>query len=70
MPSFQAYCSACGITVSASTILGGDELKQALANNVKIRVMHTVALADGTRKDHLWELGSAETDNLRQYLQH
>jgi hypothetical protein len=70
MADFQAHCSECRATVAAFTILDNDGVRRALASNEKILVMHTVTAPDGTSKDHSWDLGNGERENLRRHLEH
>jgi hypothetical protein len=62
---FQAYCPYCEKTVSAATLLDGDDLKQhARDSDAVIEVMH---LPDG-EPDHRWNLMAQEKDHLRKIL--
>ena len=55
----QAYCPYCEKTVSAYTLLGGDELRLALDSNGDIQVMHTPGPGD-----HIWRLNRQEKEHL------
>ena len=61
MPTFQAYCGRCGKTVTAHTILDGDDLKTALHNNSDMAVTHTDRESG---MDHLWHLDEQQNETL------
>jgi hypothetical protein len=62
--TFQAYCPYCQKKVTATTLLGGNELRHALDCDAVIEILH---LPDG-RPDHKWNLIDQERNNLRGHL--
>jgi len=68
MATAQAFCSICQTKVPADTILTDDALRQALARDEDIRVMHVFVDEDESSADHIWRLSSQEKEKLRNYL--
>jgi hypothetical protein len=62
--TFEAYCPYCEKTVTAMTVLGGDELKRALDGDAVVEAIH---LPDA-KPDHRWNLIEQEKRNLRKAL--
>ena len=58
----HAYCPTCGKKVTASTILGGDDLKRALSSNLDVEVMHIANI------DHRWKLNEQDKRNLIKFM--
>ena len=54
--TLQAYCPFCEKTVAAEPMLGGNDLRLALADNAEIEVMHG---------DHVWNLNDQDKEHLR-----
>ena len=64
----QAYCPECRKTVSAQTLLDGDQLKLALSRNQEINVIHPATFPE--RIDHCWMLSDQDKKNLRNAIAH
>lgn len=62
--TFSAECPHCKAKVTATTMLAGDELKQAIANNREIEVMHTHAVEG----DHRWKISDQDKKHLRSRI--
>ena len=60
--SINAYCPYCEKTVAAMTLLGRDELIDALASDGDVEVMHLAG------SDHRWRLNRAEKDHIRKTI--
>lgn len=60
MKSFRAKCGICGQIVTAVPMLDREQLKEALAQNTQVQMMHTA-----TQGDHVWNLGDQDKANLR-----
>jgi hypothetical protein len=59
--TFQAYCPFCEKAVAAEPMLGGNDLRLALADHAEIEVMHSTE-NDG---DHIWNLNDQDKEHLR-----
>ena len=55
---FLVYCPHCESRITANTILGGNDLKLALASGADVEVMHFTGI------DHRWKLNNQEKENL------
>ena len=62
-PSIDTNCLRCQKTVTAYTILSGEELWSAIDKNDEIRVMH---IDSESGEDHRWYLGDDKKEKLRQ----
>jgi hypothetical protein len=67
MASFQAYCSACGKTVTVITGESDEELRATLPKGAAT-VFHVAPLTDGRSEDHRWELSEEEKTRLKRKL--
>jgi hypothetical protein len=68
MATAQAFCNLCQSKVSAETVLTDDALREALARDEDITVMHVFVDEDGSSGDHIWRLNRQDEENLRKYL--
>lgn len=59
--TLQSYCPFCNKTVAAEPLLGGKDLRLALADNAEIEVMHSTE----THGDHVWNLNDQDKEHLR-----
>jgi hypothetical protein len=59
--TLQAYCPFCEKVVAAEPMLGGNDLRLALADNVEIEVMHSTEIHEA----HIWNLNDQDKEHLR-----
>jgi hypothetical protein len=61
MPNIKATCDTCKQTVEAKTVLGENELWQALNKGDEIEAFHL-----DEDKNHTWKLTGQDKDNLKK----
>jgi hypothetical protein len=61
--SFLVHCPFCSENVSATTILGREELGEAISREADVRVIHMAAVGD-----HQWSLNPGQKDGLRKRM--
>jgi hypothetical protein len=61
---FQAECPICQQKVTASPVIGGDNLMNALRNDQDVRLVHPAA-----NGDHQWSLDATDKKNLLKHIE-